>query len=160
MLSMLLHNYYNKPVILLIDEYDVPLQTAYVKGYYDEAKDFLKDFYITTFKDNSYLEKTILTGVSREAKESIFSGANNFDVYTVLEDEFSDDFGITTEEMKKVIKDFEIEEDEPIEETIKNAKKQIKEKGYEKNLKERGFTNITKMVFAFNGKEVKIEIFK
>ena len=110
-LSQYLNRHYNKPVILLIDEYDVPLQNAYVEGYYDKAVKFFKTFYGTTFKDNPYLEKTVLTGVSRVAKESIFSGANNFDVYTILNDEFSKDFGITEEEMEKVIKDLNIEED-------------------------------------------------
>ena len=107
-----LYRHHEKPVILLLDEYDVPLQNAYVEGYYDEAVKFYKTFYGTTFKDNSYLEKTILTGVSRVAKESIFSGANNFKVFTVMDDEFSDDFGITREEMKKVIADFDIHENE------------------------------------------------
>ena len=73
MLSKMLYNYHQKPVILLIDEYDVPIQTAYVEGYYEEAIKFLKSFYVTTLKDNPYLEKTVLTGVSRVAKESIFS---------------------------------------------------------------------------------------
>ena len=98
MLSKIMSTYYNKPVMLFLDEYDVPLQNAYVEGYYEECIKFFKTFYGITFKDNPYLEKTILTGVSRVAKESIFSGANNFDVYTVLNDEFSDDFGITEEE--------------------------------------------------------------
>lgn len=111
-LSGYLYRHYERPVILLIDEYDVPLQNAYVQGFYEETIKFLKTFYGATFKDNSYLEKTIITGVSRVAKESIFSGANNFDVYTVLNQEFSEDFGITREEMKKVISDFEIHEDE------------------------------------------------
>ena len=110
MLSKIMSTYYNKPVMLFLDEYDVPLQNAYVEGYYEEGIKFFKTFYGVTFKDNPYLEKTILTGVSRVAKESIFSGANNFDVYTVLNDEFSDDFGITEEEMDKVIKDFEIQD--------------------------------------------------
>ena len=111
-LSKYLNRHYDKPVILLVDEYDVPLQNAYVQGYYDEARDFFKTFYGVTFKDNPYLEKTVLTGVSRVAKESIFSGANNFDVYTVLaDDEFSDDFGITSEEIEKVMKDFEVQEE-------------------------------------------------
>ena len=109
-LSKYLYRYYEKPVMLLIDEYDVPLQNAYVEGYYEEAVKFFKIFYGTTFKDNPYLEKTVLTGVSRVAKESIFSGANNFKVFTVLDDEFSDDFGITEEEMDKVIKDFNIQD--------------------------------------------------
>ena len=111
LLSRLLYKEYERPVILLVDEYDVPLQTAYVKGYYDEAIDFLKSFYGATFKDNSYLEKTILTGVSRIAKESIFSGMNNLNVYTIMDNEFADDFGITSKEMEKVISDFNIEED-------------------------------------------------
>ena len=110
-LSKILYQYYNKPVILLIDEYDVPLQNAYIQGYYEEAVSFYRTFYGATFKDNPYLEKTVITGVSRVAKESIFSGANNLDVYTVLDDEFSDDFGITEEEMEKAIQDFGIEED-------------------------------------------------
>ncbi len=110
-LSEYLNRYYEKPVILLIDEYDVPIQSAYVEGYYNEAIGFLKAFYRITFKDNSYLEKTVLTGVSRVAKESIFSGANNFDVFTVLDNEFADDFGITEEEMDEVIEDFKVEDD-------------------------------------------------
>ncbi len=72
-LSKYLNRYFGKPVILLIDEYDVPLQNAYVEGYYEQAIKFFKTFYGTTFKDNPYLEKTVLTGVSRVAKESIFS---------------------------------------------------------------------------------------
>ena len=111
MLSKLLNQYFNKPVILLIDEYDVPLQNAYVEGYYEEAVKFFKTFYGTTFKDNPYLEKTVLTGVSRVAKESIFSGANNFKVFTILDNEFSEDFGITEEETDKIIKDFNIEDE-------------------------------------------------
>ena len=110
MLSKIMSTYYNKPVMLFLDEYDVPLQNAYVEGYYEECIKFFKTFYGVTFKDNPYLEKTILTGVSRVAKESIFSGANNFHVYTVLDDEFSDDFGITEKEMDKIIDDFEIQD--------------------------------------------------
>lgn len=103
---------YKRPVILIIDEYDVPLQYAYVEGYYEDAIKFFKTFFGRTFKDNPYLEKTILTGVSRVAKESIFSGANNIKVCTVLDNEFSEDFGITSEEMKKIINDYEIHEEE------------------------------------------------
>ena len=116
-LSEYLYRYFDKPVMLMLDEYDVPIQNAYVKGYYDEAIEFFKTFYGTTFKDNSYLEKTVITGVSRVAKESIFSGANNFKVYTVLDNEFENDFGITSEEMDKIIKEFD----------IKDKKEEIKE---------------------------------
>jgi hypothetical protein len=73
LLSRLLYKEYEKPVILLLDEYDVPLQNAYVEGFYDKAVKFFKTFYGVTFKDNPYLEKTVITGVSRVAKESIFS---------------------------------------------------------------------------------------
>ena len=117
LLTKLLYKEYEKPVMLFLDEYDVPLQNAYIEGYYEEAIKFFKVFYGTTFKDNPYLEKTVITGVSRVAKESIFSGANNFDVYTVLNDEFSEDFGITSQEMEKIIKDFGVEENR---EEIKN----------------------------------------
>ena len=111
-LSKCIKRHYDKQCILLVDEYDVPLQNAYVKGFYKKAVEFFKTFYGTTFKDNRYLEKTVLTGVSRVAKESIFSGANNFDVYTVLKDnEFEEDFGITNEEVEKALKDFGVEKD-------------------------------------------------
>ena len=110
-LSKYLNRYYNKPVMLFLDEYDVPLQSAYVNGYYEQGVTFFKTFYGTTFKDNQYLQKTVLTGVSRVAKESIFSGANNFKVFTVLDDEFSDDFGITEKEMDKIIEDFEVQDE-------------------------------------------------
>ena len=72
-LSKYLNRHYNKSVMLFLDEYDVPLQNAYVKGYYEKAVEFFKTFYGVTFKDNPYLEKTVITGVSRVAKESIFS---------------------------------------------------------------------------------------
>ena len=111
-LSGYLNRYYNKQVMLFIDEYDVPIQTtAYVEKYYEQAIEFFKSFYGNTFKDNPYLEKTVLTGVSRVAKESIFSGANNFKVFTVLDNEFADDFGITSEEIDKVLEDFNVEEE-------------------------------------------------
>lgn len=110
LLSRILYRVYSTPVMVFLDEYDVPLQNAYVHGFYDEAIDFFRTFYGTTFKDNSYLEKTIITGVSRVAKESIFSGANNFNVYTVLDNEFADDFGITKPEMDKIINDFHIQD--------------------------------------------------
>ena len=109
-LSKYLNRYYDKPVMLFLDEYDVPLQTINTKEEYKKKTNFFQSLYKTTLKDNSNLEKAILTGVSRVAKESIFSGANNFDVYTVLDDEFSDDFGITEKEMDKIIQDFEVQD--------------------------------------------------
>ena len=145
-LSEYLSRYYEKPVILLIDEYDVPLQTAYVNEYYDKAKDFLKSFFNVTFKDNMYIEKAVLTGVSRIAKESIFSGMNNFVVYTIMDNEFSDDFGITTDEMEKIVKDFGIEEE----------KEEVKKwyDGY-KIGKEEGIYNPWSVLNYINKKELK-----
>jgi len=72
-LSQYLYRYYDKPVIMLLDEYDVTLQNAYVEGYYKQAVTFFRNFYGQTFKDNLYLSKTVLTGVSRISKESIFN---------------------------------------------------------------------------------------
>lgn len=145
-LSKMLYVYYEKQVILLIDEYDVPLQTAYVNEYYDKAKDFLKSFFNVTFKDNMYIEKAVLTGVSRIAKESIFSGMNNFVVYTIMDNEFSDDFGITTDEMEKIVKDFGIEEE----------KEEVKKwyDGY-KIGKEEGIYNPWSVLNYINKKELK-----
>ncbi len=107
-LSEYLHRYYGKPVMLFIDEYDVPIQTAYINKYYGQAIEFLKTFFETTLKDKPYLEKAVLTGVNRVAKESIFSGVSNLKVCTMLDDEFANDFGITSEEMNKVIEDFKV----------------------------------------------------
>ena len=109
-LAEYLYRMYQKPAILLLDENDVPLQDAYINGYFDQAKTFFRTLYRETLKDNSYLEKTIITGVSRVVKESIFAGANNFKVYTVLDNEFSTDFGITEQEMNNIIQDFQIED--------------------------------------------------
>ena len=72
-LSKYLNRHFEKPVYLIVDEYDVPLQNAYIKEYYENDIEFFKTFYGTTFKDNPYLQKTVITGVSRVAKESIFS---------------------------------------------------------------------------------------
>ena len=110
-LSRYLSRHFDKKVILLIDEYDVPLQNAYVEGYYEDAISFFKQFYASAFKDNEYLEKAVLTGVSRIAKESLFSGLNNLIVYTVMEDNFARSFGITSEEMDEIIDEFKVQEE-------------------------------------------------
>ena len=102
-----LYKHFDKNVLMLLDEYDVPLQSAYINGFYNDAMPFWKTFFNKTFKSNPYLYKTILTGVSRVAKESIFSGANNFKVYSVMNDNtFSSDFGFTHEEVKNALNDF------------------------------------------------------
>ena len=108
-LSGYLYKHFNHKVIMLLDEYDVPLQNAYVYKFYNDAILFWKNFFDRSFKTNPYLYKTILTGVSRVAKESIFSGANNFMIYSVIHDNtFSSDFGFTHEEVEKTLKDFDL----------------------------------------------------
>lgn len=110
-LSRYLSRHFGKEVMLLIDEYDVPLQNAYVEEYYEDAISFFKQFYATAFKDNEYLEKAVLTGVSRIAKESLFSGLNNLKVYTVMDNEFAPNFGITSEEMDEIIEEFDVKDE-------------------------------------------------
>ena len=102
-LCVCLKQHYHKNVILLIDEYDVPLQSAYLNGYYDEMADFLSGIFSAALKTNDALEKGILTGCLRIAKESIFTGLNNFNVYSIMEEPSSTCFGFTPEETLKLL---------------------------------------------------------
>ena len=102
-LCVCLKQHYHKNVILLIDEYDVPLQSAYLNGYYDEMADFLSGIFSAALKTNDALEKGILTGCLRIAKESIFTGLNNFNVYSITEEPSSTCFGFTPEETLKLL---------------------------------------------------------
>ena len=102
-LCELLYRHYGKKVIVLMDEYDAPVINAYVRGYYNEAIDFFKDFMSSTFKTNEYLEMGIITGVSRVSRESIFSDMNNVEVYSVLSDTFAERFGFTSEEVSGIL---------------------------------------------------------
>jgi len=105
-----LYKHYGKRVLILIDEYDVPIRTGYTHKYFDEVTAFFSSLFDKTFKTNEYMEKTIVTGATRITKEGIFTGANNFDVYTVLKSkEFSDDFGFTDEEVKDALKYYGLE---------------------------------------------------
>ena len=107
-LSKHLTNYHSEKVIILIDEYDVPIQAAYMYGYYDEAIEFMRNLLSGAFKDNIYLEKAMITGILRVAKESIFSGLNNLKVSSILSYNFSDKFGFTEEEVEALSKEYEI----------------------------------------------------
>jgi hypothetical protein len=84
-----LYKHYNEKVIILIDEYDVPIQEGYLNKYYDNVINFMRNLLSGALKDNVFLEKGVLTGILRVAKESIFSGLNNFKVYSILKNEFS-----------------------------------------------------------------------
>ena len=108
-LTKYLYEYYGKKVVVLIDEYDQPIIDSYVKGYYQEAISFFKTFYGVVLKDNNYLEMGIMTGILRVAKENIFSGLNNLRVHTILDNRFTEYFGITESEIEKALKDFDLE---------------------------------------------------
>ena len=108
-LTKILYEKYNKKVVVLIDEYDSPLVSAYINGYYESAKDFFKTFYSTVLKDNTYLQIGILTGIIRVIKAGIFSDLNNLSTYTILSDNYTDSYGLTEEEVEKSLKDYGIE---------------------------------------------------
>lgn len=108
-LTKYLYEYYGKKVVVLIDEYDQPIIDSYVKGYYQEAIRFFKTFYGVVLKDNNYLEMGIMTGILRVAKENIFSGLNNLRVHTILDNRFTEYFGITESEAEQALKDFDLE---------------------------------------------------
>ena len=109
-LSKYLYNYYGEKVIILIDEYDTPIQHGYFSGIYDETIGFMRNFLSNTLKDNIYLEKAMLTGILRVARESIFSGLNNLEVYSILKEGYSKQFGFTDVEIEKILNDFNIVE--------------------------------------------------
>ena len=108
-LTAFLYKYYKKEVILLIDEYDNPLITAHKYDYYDDALPFFKVFYGEALKTNPYLKMGVMTGIIRVIKAGIFSDLNNLSVYSILNDFYSDFFGFTQDEVKKALKDFNIE---------------------------------------------------
>ena len=98
-LSDYLYRYYGKKVIILLDEYDTPMQEAYVYGYWDELVEFTRSLFNSTFKTNPYLEQAVMTGITRVSKESIFSDLNNLEVITVTSDKYATAFGFTEEEV-------------------------------------------------------------
>jgi Predicted AAA-ATPase/PD-(D/E)XK nuclease superfamily len=108
-LLIFLNRYYDERGVILIDEYDAPIHAGFNQGYYEEVINFMRNFLGGGLKDTDrYLEKSIITGIMRIAKESIFSGLNNIGVFTLLEEEFEDKFGFTEKEMEGLLKDFEL----------------------------------------------------
>lgn len=105
-----LKEYYNQDVILLIDEYDTPMVSAYEHGYYDEIKMFFTTLYGSALKENPALKKAVLTGIMRISKENIFSGLNNVKVNSILEDDFAEYFGITEKEVEESLIEYGLEE--------------------------------------------------
>lgn len=105
-LSGYLYRYYGKKVIILLDEYDTPMQEAYVGGYWKELTTFTRNLFNETFKNNAYLERAIMTGITRVSKESIFSDLNNLVVVTTTSKKYADTFGFTKEEVLAALNEY------------------------------------------------------
>ena len=110
-LSECLFKYHKKKAIILIDEYDVPLENAYFRGFYDEMIDFIRSLFESALKTNPYLEKSVITGCLRISKESIFTGLNNLKVDSVLRTEYGDSFGFTESEVEEMLAYYDLQEE-------------------------------------------------
>ena len=104
-LSGYLAGYYGKKVIILLDEYDTPLQEAWVYGYWKEMVEFIRGLFNSTFKTNPYLERAVMTGITRVSKESIFSDLNNLEVVTATSEKYEDSFGFTEQEVWEALQE-------------------------------------------------------
>ena len=109
-LSECLWQYHGKNSIILIDEYDVPLKNAYLRGFYDEMIDFIRSLFESALKTNPYLEKSVITGCLRISKESIFTGLNNLETDSVLHTRYGDAFGFTQEEVEAMLTYYDLSE--------------------------------------------------
>ena len=109
-LSDILEKYYEKNVIILIDEYDVPLENAYHEGFYDDMTNLIRSCFESALKTNPSLEFAVLTGCLRVSRESIFTGLNNLKTYSITKNKFSQYFGFTQEEMKEILQTFSLEQ--------------------------------------------------
>jgi hypothetical protein len=113
-LSECLQKYHDKKVIILIDEYDVPLENSFFRGFYDEMIDFLRSLFESALKTNDYLEFAVLIGCLRISKESIFTGLNNLEIISILNKYYDEYFGFKPEEVKDMLKDYNLENKEDI----------------------------------------------
>lgn len=109
-ISELLYKHYNRKVIVMIDEYDVPLDKAFQHGYYREMVALIRGLFGEAFKTNDFLQFAVLTGCLRVSKESIFTGLNNFKVYSADDVRYDEEFGFTNEEVKKLLADYNMKE--------------------------------------------------
>lgn len=109
-MSDFLSRYYGKRVIILLDEYDTPMQEAYVNGYWGELVSFTRSLFNSTFKTNPYLERAVMTGITRVSKESVFSDLNNLRVVTTTSDKYADCFGFTQEEVFAALDEYGLSE--------------------------------------------------
>ena len=110
-LCSFLHRYYKKKVIILLDEYDTPMQEAYVKGYWEEIVSFIRSLFNSTFKTNPHLERGLMTGITRVSKESIFSDLNHLKVVTTTSEKYATCFGFTEEEVFSALEEYGLSEE-------------------------------------------------
>ena len=116
-LRSFMHRYYGQKVIILLDEYDTPMQEAYLNGYWDEAASFIRNLFNSTFKTNPSLDRAVMTGITTISKESIFSDVNNIEVVTTTSSKYTDIFGFTQQEVSDALYEFGLSEKE---EDVKN----------------------------------------
>ncbi len=109
-LSEYFYRYYGKKVIILLDEYDTPMQEAYVGGFWEKAAAFIRGLFNSTFKTNPYLERAIMTGITRVSKESIFSDLNNLTAVTTTSDSYANSFGFTAQEVREALNEYGLSE--------------------------------------------------
>lgn len=109
-LSELLYRHYGQKVVIIVDEYDVPLDKAYQNGYYKEMVSMIRSLFGEALKTNEFLQFAVLTGCLRVSKESIFTGLNNFKIYSITDARFDERFGFTEDEVGKMLKDYHLEE--------------------------------------------------
>ena len=112
-LSIYLKKYHGRNVVILIDEYDVPLENAYFRGYYDRMIDFIRSLFESALKTNDALEFAVVTGCLRISKESIFTGLNNLEINTILSNNYAEYFGFTAVEVEEMLKNYGLEEKFP-----------------------------------------------
>lgn len=108
-MSDFLSRYYKKKVIILLDEYDTPMQEAYVEGYWEELVTFTRSLFNATFKTNPFLERALMTGITRVSRESVFSDLNNLVIITTTSQAYADSFGFTQEEVTEALKEYDLE---------------------------------------------------
>lgn len=105
-MSDFLSRYYKKKVIILLDEYDTPMQEAYVNNYWEQLAGFIRSLFNAAFKTNPYLKRAVLTGITRVSKESVFSDLNNLKIVTTTSNEYAESFGFTEEEVFSALDEF------------------------------------------------------
>lgn len=163
-MSEYLYRYYGKKVIILLDEYDTPMQEACVYGYWREIVAFIRTLFNATFKTNPYLERAVMTGITRVSKESIFSDLNNLEVVTTSSNKYTGTLsgqGFEKYSRDAIIIEFRVnnpKREPTLEDTVQTALGQIEEMHYEAALLAKGIPGerIRKYGFAFRGKEVLI----